>query len=103
MIECSEDKVGGLDMGWKGNEKFFWYQMKNKLNLFDPLEGLKKESKGIWYTWWNFQKGSKRMYCRLDGFYANRDLFSFDLVDKEHRTKVHPSSLSNHDPIEPPY
>lgn len=50
MIECKEDKVGGLDMDRKGNEKFFWYQMKNKLNLFDPFEGLKKESKSIWYT-----------------------------------------------------
>lgn len=42
MIENIEDKREGIDMGCKGNEKHFWQRMKDKLNLFDLFEGLKK-------------------------------------------------------------
>lgn len=50
MIERPQDKSGGLKFEWKGNEQYFWNRMMGKLNLFDPLTGLKDNSKGVWYT-----------------------------------------------------
>lgn len=70
MIENVEDKMGGIGMGWKGNESHFWKRMKAKLNLFDTLEGLRKDDTNIWYSWCNVQKGRRRIYCRLDRFYS---------------------------------
>lgn len=50
MIEHNEEKKGGLEIDWKGSERYFWQRIKAKLNLFDPLEGVKKENTNIWYT-----------------------------------------------------
>lgn len=50
MVEKEKDKWGGLDLSWKGNEKHFWYRLKHKLNLVDPMEKWKKDCKGVWYS-----------------------------------------------------
>ena len=75
MIERAQEKSGGLKFEWKGNEPLFWCRMVNTLNLFDTLAGIRHESKGIWLTWSNFQKGDRRIYSRLDRFYLNKMWF----------------------------
>lgn len=60
---------------------------------------MKRENKNIWYTWCNYQKENKRIYCRLDRFYANEDFFSFDQTWDKGREKVYPFSLFDHHPI----
>lgn len=99
MVESNEDKTR-VEIGWKTNGIYFWNKMKNNLKLLDPLEGLTKETKTIWFTWCNSHKVSKRIYYRLDIFYANNDLFNFDQINKGNSVKIHPCSLSNRHPIE---
>lgn len=53
MIEHEEDKLGGLDLERKSNEKFYWTGMKDKLTF----RRQKKGCNTIWYTWCNFQQG----------------------------------------------
>lgn len=53
---------------------------------------MKKESKIIWFTWHNYHKG-KKIYSRLDRFYANRDFFNFDLTKGGDRVNMHPYTL----------
>lgn len=79
MVEQAEDKWRGIDMAWKGNEKFFWLRLKQKFKLIDPMEKDKKNCKGIWYTQCNAQKGGSRIYCKLDKIYTNKDFFNFTL------------------------
>ena len=59
MVEMGQDKLGSLKFEWKGNEYLYWSRMANKLNLIDPLAGLKQKYYGIWFTWTNYQKGEK--------------------------------------------
>ena len=73
--------------------------MMNKLNLFDPLAGMRHESKGIWFTWSNFQKGDRRIYLRLDRFYLNKMWFSYKPQSDNNCVKVIPYTLSDHHPI----
>ena len=76
MIERAQEKSRGLKFEWKGNEPLFWCRMINNLNLFDPLTGMRLESKGIWFTWSNFQKDNRRIYLILEIFYLNKMGFS---------------------------
>lgn len=99
MIENSEDKKGGLNMEWKGSEKHFWMSLKSKLNLLDPLEGMKCDNNTIWYTWCNARKGGRRIFCRLDKFYANMELEAWYILNDGIRGMVYPYTLSNHHPI----
>lgn len=73
MIEHQEDKLEGLKLEWKSREKINWTRMKEKIKLFDPIEGKKNYYGSIWYTWCNFQQGRRRIYCRLDRVYANKN------------------------------
>lgn len=42
MIEYQEDKCVDNRFEWKGNEKKLWARIKDKLKLFDSLEGNKE-------------------------------------------------------------
>ncbi|XP_059076993.1 uncharacterized protein LOC131876187 [Cryptomeria japonica] len=99
MIENCDDKMGGNAFEWKGFEKSHWDRMKFKKNLFDPLFGNKANTRGLWNTWCNFQKGCNRIYCRLDHFYANKDVFSFIHSNHGNSVVVWPFTLSHHHPI----
>lgn len=83
----------------KGNERHYWLRMKNGLNVIDPLEGLKQESNGVWFSWCNAQKGCKIIYSRLDRFYANKDVCCFEPISEGNKVLVYPYTLSNHHPI----
>lgn len=41
MTEHQDDKGGGLPFEWKNSEKPHWDKFKQKLQLFDLLEGTK--------------------------------------------------------------
>lgn len=96
MVENPQDKLGGTKHEWKGNKRFYWSSLKNKLSLLDLLEGRKNEYNPICFTWCNYQKGATRIYSRLDKFYINKDVFNFRRDRDGICTKVNPYTLSDH-------
>ena len=99
MVENQEDKLGGLPFAWKHQEKIYWDQCKHKLNLFDPLEGQRNVTPGLWFTWCNFKQGHNRIYSRLYRFYVNSDFFSFSPNHQKSPVFASSSTLSDHLPI----
>lgn len=99
MVENQIDKKGGANLEWKGRERIHWDRMKNLKNLFDQHDGLRHLHKSIWYTWCNFQRGSNRIYCRLDRFYLNKNNFSFILDNQASTVVVWSVTLLDHHPI----
>lgn len=73
--------------------------MVNKLRLIDPIARRKKELKSIWFTWCNYQQLSRRVYCRLDRFYYNRDFFDIQKDVRGEKYYVSPYTLLDHHPI----
>ena len=99
MVENQDDKSGGLPFAWKHQEKFYWDRCKHKLNLFDPMEGCRRDDTSLWFTWCNFWQGSRRIYSRLDRFYVNSDFFSFSPNQQQSPVFASSSTLSDHLPI----
>lgn len=99
MVINPQDKQGGNKVEWKGTERIQWERMTNKLKLLDPLAGKKGEYKSIWYTWCNHQQYNKRVYCRLDRFYFNKDFFEINKNDGGIQYAFIPYTLSDHHPI----
>lgn len=100
MVETQRDKLGGIKIDWKGEEKFFWRRLIGKFDLMDPLDECAKENQDIWYIWCNFQKGNKRIYSRLDRFYFNKNFFRVIRCQDGSVVRTTPYTLSDHHPIQ---
>ena len=50
MVQHRIDKARGLPHCWKGNEIYFWFKLKIKLNLVDPMENMHDKFQYIWFT-----------------------------------------------------
>lgn len=74
-------------------------RMINKQSLVDPLAGRNHEYGGIWFTWCNYQQGSKKIYNRLDRFYFNKSVFNEISGPNNVNVKTIPYTLSDHHPI----
>lgn len=73
--------------------------MINKLNLLDPIDSRKQHLNSVWFTWCNYQQLTKRIYCRLDRFYFNKNHFDIIKANNGDQYSISPFTLSDHQPI----